>query len=205
MLRGCGLNKFWQSWSKERNRIIIFSGVFDPIHKGHIAAAEKASGWFGRKVIFLPEPVPTHKKEASLFKDRLKMLELAINNNTKFLVLESPIDQHRIPETLNWLKNKFGNRQNFGLLIGSDVAYYINAWENVEKLAEYGVDKLIITDRSTSSVHDLPEIKIPGVNVQVMKADNNHMTSSVIRSDFKSYQTSVPSASAHYAVVNKLY
>lgn len=199
------MNKFLESWHKERGRVIIFSGVFDPVHKGHLAIAKKASALHGRQVVFLPERIPTHKHGATAFEHRLAMLRLACQNEKDFEVYESPYEHHTIDETLTWLQTQFQGSQNFGLLIGSDVAGYIMKWEGIAELSKYGVDKLIVASRATNVINNIPKFEIPGVKVAMLRARYNYMASSIIRADFGSHQTSLPKSVAEYAQSNKIY
>ena len=62
-------------------------GVFDPIHNGHLIAAEtvREACHLG-KVLFIPASDPPHKRypEMAPAKDRVEMVLLAILNHTQF-------------------------------------------------------------------------------------------------------------------------
>jgi nicotinate-nucleotide adenylyltransferase len=72
----------------------IFGGTFNPIHVGHLRAAEEAREALGlARVIFVPSARPPHKRhpearpEAALApaEDRLRWVELAVRGNPHFL------------------------------------------------------------------------------------------------------------------------
>src|SRR5919204_3360557 len=62
----------------------IMGGTFDPIHVGHLAAAEEAREALGlERVLFVPAGIPPHKPERpiSAADERVAMVELAIAGN----------------------------------------------------------------------------------------------------------------------------
>ena len=64
-------------------KIGIFGGAFNPVHTGHIDLADACYKEIGLdKLIFIPTSIPPHKSNEHLAceNDRIKMLELAIDN-----------------------------------------------------------------------------------------------------------------------------
>ena len=56
------------------NRVGIYSGVFDPVHKGHLGLAEAALNLgLVDKVYLLVEKEPRHKQDVSDYQHRLSM------------------------------------------------------------------------------------------------------------------------------------
>lgn len=199
------MSDFLKNWQRERGRVIIFAGVFDPVHKGHMSVAERALKTNGGLVVFLPERVPTHKHGRTNFEDRVNMLKLAIQDNPHFRLLESPFDHHTIKETLSWIKNQFSDGQNLGLLFGADVASHFESWADVDTLPNFGFDRVIFADRVTDSIFDIHSIKIEGVRIETMRADNAHLTSTLIRQDPKNRASALPVGVLDYIKKNKLY
>ncbi|MGM3305819.1 nicotinate (nicotinamide) nucleotide adenylyltransferase [Anabaena sp. WFMT] len=67
-------------------RLAIFGGTFDPIHRGHLLVAEIAQAQLHlEQVIWVPSRNPPHK-QAALFEHRVAMLQLATANNPAFTV-----------------------------------------------------------------------------------------------------------------------
>jgi nicotinate-nucleotide adenylyltransferase len=65
----------------------IMGGTFDPIHVGHLAAAEEAREALGlERILFVPAGVPPHKPDRPITpaEHRLAMVELAIADNHAF-------------------------------------------------------------------------------------------------------------------------
>ncbi|MDP2279367.1 MAG: adenylyltransferase/cytidyltransferase family protein, partial [Nitrospirota bacterium] len=66
----------------------IFGGTFNPIHYGHLTAAEEVKEKLGlNKIIFVPSGNPPLKdKELADAKHRYKMVKLGISKNCSFAV-----------------------------------------------------------------------------------------------------------------------
>jgi len=66
----------------------IFGGTFNPIHYGHLTAAEEVKEKLGlNKIIFVPSGNPPLKdKELADAKHRYKMVKLAISKNHSLAV-----------------------------------------------------------------------------------------------------------------------
>ena len=74
----------------------ILGGTFDPIHVGHLAAAEEAREALGlERVLFVPAGQPPHKDvdEVTPASDRLAMVELAIRDNPAFELSRVEVDR----------------------------------------------------------------------------------------------------------------
>lgn len=103
-------------------RVGIFSGTFDPVHRGHIAFALAALKQCQLdKVLLLPERSPRGKLSVSDFKHRLHMLRLAARPHRKLNVMALADAQFTVQETLPQLQAKYPAAQ-LVMLLGSDVA-----------------------------------------------------------------------------------
>ncbi|MBF1304441.1 MAG: nicotinate (nicotinamide) nucleotide adenylyltransferase, partial [Oribacterium sinus] len=121
--------------------IAILGGSFNPVHYGHLKMAEAAmeSSHFS-KVLFIPTGTPYHKEQKSLlpFSDRLKLLELAIENCPDFAF--SPIEGEREGNsyTLDTVRELL--RQNptesYSLLIGTDQFLTLRSWHKIAELGK---------------------------------------------------------------------
>ena len=70
-------------------RIGVFGGSFDPVHFGHLIAAECCREQAGLdRVLFMPAAVPPHKQDRKLSPaaDRVEMLRLAVGGHDAFAV-----------------------------------------------------------------------------------------------------------------------
>jgi nicotinate-nucleotide adenylyltransferase len=116
-------------------RVGIFSGTFDPVHKGHIAfcLAAMQAGRLDR-VVLLPEPEPRGKVGVAPLAHRRAMLELAIQNQPGLEVLQLPGRRFTVAETLPELERRFASDE-LSLLIGSDVVRSLErGWPGQERL-----------------------------------------------------------------------
>ena len=121
--------------------IAILGGSFNPVHYGHLKMAEAAmeSTHFS-KVLFIPTGTPYHKEQKDLlpFSDRLKLLELAIENCPDFDC--SPIEGERDGNsyTIDTVRELL--RQNptnsYSLLIGTDQFLTLRSWHKIAELGK---------------------------------------------------------------------
>lgn len=74
----------------------VMGGTFDPIHIGHLAAAEEVREALGlQRVLFMPAGIPPHKSDRIVTPpaDRIAMVELAIADNDAFEVSRLEVDR----------------------------------------------------------------------------------------------------------------
>lgn len=113
----------------------IFSGSFDPVHKGHISFAKAAAKQCNLEtVVFMPEATPRNKPHATVLSERLTELEFALAD-TPFTVLDAKSDQFTVDETLTELEALYPDT-HFTFLVGSDVALNLPNWRNIERLVK---------------------------------------------------------------------
>jgi nicotinate-nucleotide adenylyltransferase len=117
-------------------KVGIFSGVFDPVHNGHIAFARMAARELGlSKVYFLVEPKPRRKSSVTDINDRLTMTWLAIQEWPELEVLTLPDKTFSVAKTLPWLQKRFKNT-DLHLLMGSDLFNFVETWSGFKTLAD---------------------------------------------------------------------
>lgn len=92
---------------KSVNRLGIMGGTFDPIHFGHLIAAEMARTEFGlEKVLFIPTGNPPHKdlnRVSSAFL-RYEMVSSAIADNEYFAVSDLELEREGPSYTVDTLR-----------------------------------------------------------------------------------------------------
>lgn len=125
-------------------RIGIMGGTFDPIHHGHLLAAEEARWKFRlEQVLFIPAGQPWQKPSGvSPAEDRYLMTVIATASNPAFTTSRIEID-HPGPtytaDTLRQLHAELGAGVRLFFITGADAVLQILTWreqEEVVKLAE---------------------------------------------------------------------
>jgi len=131
--------------------IAVFGGTFNPVHIGHLRAAEEAREACALdRVIFMPANIPPHKADPDLAPARLRleMVKLAIEGNPAFEASGMEIDRGGRSftiDTVRALKAEGGEGLKVSLIIGSDSFNDITTWCEYEALLEQA--SLIIAPR----------------------------------------------------------
>lgn len=121
-------------------RIGLFGGSFNPVHIGHLRAAEEIRGLFLlEKVIFIPTHIAPHKPGGILASPlhRLAMLELALQHNSHFLTSDVEINRpgpSYAVETLRYFKHTFPAVAEPFFMVGIDAFLEIDSWKNYREL-----------------------------------------------------------------------
>jgi nicotinate-nucleotide adenylyltransferase len=164
-------------------RVGIFSGTFDPVHKGHVAfALEAKKSAKLNKVIFLPEPKPRHKSGVTHISHREAMLQVACKLHDGLEVLALPDRNFSYAKTMPRLKAKFPNDELY-MLFGSDVVVSIIHWPLYRKLLESsGLIIGVREGQSPSFVRATAErLPTPKYGLHVIKSKNHDASSANIR------------------------
>lgn len=120
-------------------KVGLMGGTFDPIHIGHLVAAECAAETAGLdEVWFMPTNVPPHKDRApgATPKQRLEMVRLATDGHPKFRTSDIELAKGGISysvETVSLLKQRYPEH-SFYYIIGADMIRYLPKWYKIEEL-----------------------------------------------------------------------
>lgn len=121
-------------------RLVIFGGTFDPIHRGHLRIAREAALRLNADVVFVPAKMPRWKSPEATTEDRLKMLKLALqeDGSASFSIdeceLKRPDETTYSIDTVRYFVKKFPNRELF-LLIGADEVNKFDHWHQADAIA----------------------------------------------------------------------
>lgn len=154
-------------------RIGILGGTFDPIHLGHLVAAEEVRSALNLdKVLFVPAGEPPHKtlQGVSQAIHRVRMVELSIATNPFFELSLVDVDRpgrSYTVDTLEILKMEFGNRSGLFFIIGMDSLAEILTWKSPSKLI--ALARLAVVNRPPYLSVDLNSLEkqLPGVSGRV--------------------------------------
>lgn len=115
----------------------IFGGTFDPVHIGHLRAAEEIREAFSlKRVFFIPAFIPPHKrdKKIAVADARLEMLKSAIRGNPCLRVSDTEIAREGVSYTIDTVKLFNKRYKNLFLIMGMDAFFEINTWYRYEEL-----------------------------------------------------------------------
>ncbi len=121
-------------------RIGVFGGSFDPVHYGHLLAAECARQQARLdRVLFVPAAAPPHKPGVQLAdaSHRLAMLSLAIGGHDAFAVSTIETDRGGTSYTVDTLNDLAAQHpgDTLVLLLGPDSLAGLSAWKAPDQIA----------------------------------------------------------------------
>jgi nicotinate-nucleotide adenylyltransferase len=115
-------------------------GTFDPVHHGHLSAANEVAALFELdEVVFVPtgEPWQKSERQVSPAEDRYLMTVVATASNPLFSVSRIDIDRpgptYTI-DTLNDLREAYGGDAELFFITGADALAQILGWRNADEL-----------------------------------------------------------------------
>lgn len=152
-------------------RIGIFGGTFDPIHLGHLSAAEDALEILELdRVLFVPNRVPPHKQQGvSPVEDRVAMVELATADNERFAVSLMELERAGPSYTLDTLRELRRHYPGIDLifLVGCDALPALHTWHEPRQLLEEF--PVVVLDRPTGKWVDWEALErhFPAIRRQV--------------------------------------
>ena len=116
-------------------------GTFDPIHFGHLLAAERAREAADLdEVRFMPTFAPPHKTPLphASPEDRLAMVRLAIADHPQFRLETAELERGGVSysyDTAKLLTEREPENRWFWI-VGGDMVLYLPRWHRIESLAE---------------------------------------------------------------------
>lgn len=163
-------------------RLGIFGGTFDPVHTGHLAAAERVREDARLDaVVFMPAGVPVFKlgQHVTPGKDRLAMCRLATEENPFFDV--SDLEVRRAGntytyETLRELRAHYPENVELFFIAGADAIITLGKWRNARELTKLARFIAMTRpgysdDEAKRSVYvdgerlDVDFLEVPGLNI----------------------------------------
>lgn len=121
----------------------LMGGTFDPIHHGHLVAAEAARSEFGLdKVVFVPSGQPPHKSGHGVTskENRYLMTELATLSNPRFEVSKVEVERQGYSyaiDTVRYFKNLLPADGELYFITGADAVSDIVSWHAARELFHY--------------------------------------------------------------------
>ncbi|NLB88154.1 MAG: nicotinate-nucleotide adenylyltransferase, partial [Syntrophomonadaceae bacterium] len=123
------------------SKIGIIGGTFDPIHYGHLVAAEWAKEELNLdKVVFIPAANPPHKEAQEIADEKYRylMVSWAIKDNQDFVISDHEIQRGGKSYTVDTLKHfkKVYPGSELFFIMGLDSLLSLHTWKDVEGLME---------------------------------------------------------------------
>jgi nicotinate-nucleotide adenylyltransferase len=118
----------------------IMGGTFNPIHFGHLRAAEEvAESLRLEQMIFIPAAKPPHKSEVEVvsFDHRWHMMQLAIAGNPLFVLSDLEYQRPGVSysvETLTQLSKERGGSEELYFVLGLDAFLELQTWKSYREL-----------------------------------------------------------------------
>jgi nicotinate-nucleotide adenylyltransferase len=152
----------------------ILGGTFDPIHIGHLIAAEEARVKLAlEEVLFIPAGQPWLKRGQDILpvNHRVEMVRRAIAGNNYFklstLEAERPGDTYSV-DTMEALYQLYGAATELFLIIGQDSLQTFPKWKAPARLIRFC--RLVVMDRPEAPPLDVAALEqsVPGITHRIV-------------------------------------
>jgi nicotinate-nucleotide adenylyltransferase len=197
-------------------RLGILGGTFDPIHFGHLLAAEEARVTLRLdRVLFAPAGDPPHKQGYAILPiaHRLRMARLAISDNPAFDISAVDMDRpgpHYTVDTIQLIRNEWGTGvDETYFIMGADSLAHLLTWHQPDQLVD--LCRLAVVARPGYRA-DLAELeaalpnisrRLDWVEMPVLGISSSDLQRRVREGRSIRYQ--VPAAVAEYVTEHNLY
>ena len=140
-------------------RVGLLGGSFDPVHYGHLRAAQCALEAFGLEEVRL---MPAHQSPfkppcVAAREHRRSMLDLAVAGNPSLRIENCELEREAPSYTADTLRLLTRNEPGalFTLILGSDTARSLDAWREIEEIRRLA--RIGVLLRPLDSVADFPD------------------------------------------------
>ena len=198
-------------------RIGVFGGSFDPVHIGHLIIAQDALEQLELdRVVFVPAAISPHKRHRAPTegRHRLRMLQLATENNLRFEVSELELARGGVSYTIDTLEHIQADHPgaNLFFIVGLDSLKELHRWHRYEDvlacctlvpLGRGGEDPAAIAE-----LCKLPDLWKNRVLDRLIRIHEIEVSASEIRmriAEGLSIQTLVPAEVEMYIAEHNLY
>ena len=214
-------------------KIGIFGGTFNPVHFGHLRAAEEVAQTFLNKVVFIPTNITSNKKMPEINPEkRMEMINIAIKNHKKFEASDIEIKRGGFSYSYDTIVQleKIYPLDELYFIAGMDTYFDMRNWKNAGEI----FDKInfIVVNRSNKKsdlknliklIDFLPDKLKEGIRIDYTEnrliTDKNRfiyffkitrldISSTYIRNNFKNNISNLfllPNEVINYIINNKLY
>lgn len=207
----------------------LFGGTFNPIHYGHLRAAEELRSIFNlSKVVFIPAKNPPLKRDAiAPSRHRFEMVRLAIAGNPGFVLSDIECRSEEASYTVHTIQKMKSHYSECGLyfIMGLDAFLEMPKWFKADEILANAA--LIVMARPTVEMekikespyidtinHSQPDVKMSqlrlknGKYLSVARITPQDISSTKIRQAVReggSIKYLLPECVEKYIINNKLY
>lgn len=118
--------------------LLLFGGTFDPVHRGHVAAALDVAEAFAAPVHLMPAALPPHREAPGAdAPSRLRMLELAIAAHPQLQVDGRELERNTPSwtiDTLRQVRAEIGVQRPLVILVGADAFSRFDSWREWQEI-----------------------------------------------------------------------
>lgn len=141
----------------------IFGGTFNPVHLGHLRAAEEVREQAGLdKVVFVPSHLPPHKELAGDVpgRHRLELVKIAVRDNPHFLASDVEVNGGGVSYSVHTIEHFRGEFDTVPwFILGQDAFDEIAAWYDMPRILTLA--NFLVMSRPGSERGDVPRILGP--------------------------------------------
>jgi nicotinate-nucleotide adenylyltransferase len=151
----------------------VLGGTFDPIHIGHLAAAEEVREVLGlERVLFVPAGIPPHKpgRLISAPHHRLAMVELAIAGNPSFEVSRVELDRTGPSYTVDTLE-ALSEGRDLTLILSAESFRGLPSWQQPQRLLALARVAIVPRGGLAPPGKSWLEEHFPGVEARIVELD----------------------------------
>ncbi len=172
------------------NKIGIFGGTFNPVHKGHVAVAESFIDGYGLDLLYvIPNNISPLKYSNSVSgEDRSNMLKIAFGENPKAVISDIELKREGTSYTRDTVAElkKLHPESELYLLTGDDWIDSFDKWKDYKFILENA--RLVVAVRSgndiTASLDRLEALT--GIRPLTLQNEKIELSSSEFRAEPKS-------------------
>ncbi len=197
----------------------IMGGTFDPIHLGHLAAADEAREVLGlERIAFVPAGIPPHKTDQRVTPadHRLAMVEAAIADNAAFEVSRIDIDRPGPSFTVDTVEllaaaeRAAGREPELTFILSVETLRELPTWHEPERLLDTCRLAVMPREGYPAPGRDWLSAHFPGREDRVVSLGGARLeiSSSAIRARVargRSIRYLVPASVAAYIAAHRLY
>ncbi len=159
-------------------RVGLFGGSFNPVHFGHLRAAEEVREALVLDLVyFVPAASPPHKAEGELAsaEHRLQMARLAIKGNRHFMVSDVEVrrgGRSYTVETVRYFLSTLRPPAALFLMMGADSFAELESWKEPHELVR--TCSIVVHSRMLEPDSGPPRVSLAALSRLGYSKDNDH-------------------------------